>query len=265
VVAVRRTLQTRRVGHAGTLDPFATGLLVVLVGRATRLARFVLALRKSYSGTIRLGISTSTDDPTGEVIDRSDTWTTIGDGDIRAALVALSGRKEQRPPRYSAKSVAGRRAYRRARRGETFELEPTAVEVHRLELLTRRGPDLEIEAEVGSGVYLRALARDVGQQLRCGGHLHRLRRTAIGDFVVDQAVSLEAFDRSSLRPASDAVAHLPAVQLDDESHVAVRHGRPITGRTTATGPVALYAGGDLVAVADPDGDLLRPSVVLEGA
>ena len=239
-------------------------MLLVLVGRATRLARFVSSLRKTYSGTIRLGITTSTDDPTGEVINRSDAWSKIEDSEIRTALMAFQGRTDQRPPRYSAKSVAGRRAYKRARQGEDFELEPAAVEVYRFELLTRRGPELEIEAEVGSGVYLRALARDVGEQLGCGANLERLRRTAIGPFAVRQAVSPADIDPSALRPARDVVAHLPAVELDDATRVAVRHGRAIAGSVAGTGPVALFAGGALVAVANADGDQLRPSVVLEG-
>ncbi|MBI4502938.1 MAG: tRNA pseudouridine(55) synthase TruB [Gemmatimonadetes bacterium] len=267
VATVRRALNTRRVGHAGTLDPFATGLLVVLVGKATRLARFFLSLPKVYTGTIRLGQSTTTDDLTGQLLHASQAWLGLTDSEVERALTSLIGRTDQRPPMFSAKSVAGRRAYRRARRGEQFELDPEPIDVYRLDLVSRSGPDLVIHAEVGSGVYLRALARDLGDRLGCGAHLAALRRVAVGPFAAADAIPLGdlAIGPVALRPARDAVAHLPLIRLDEESRVAVRHGRAIPSAGAGTGPVALFAGEELVAVAESDGVVLRPSVVFEAS
>jgi tRNA pseudouridine55 synthase len=266
VAAVRRALGTRRVGHAGTLDPFATGLLVVLVGGATRLAQFLVGLPKEYEGTIRLGVATTTDDGTGEALEISDAWRSLSDETIREAMASLTGHRQQRPPRFSAKKVAGRTAHRRARRGEPFELAPEWVDVERFTLDSREGPDLTFHAGVASGVYVRALARDLGERLGCGAHVTALRRTAVGCFCVTDAVPWDRITAGggALRPPSDAVRHLTPVQVDDASRAEVRHGRTISAPQDARGMVALLAGDDLVAVARADGGVLRPSVVLDG-
>ena len=265
VAAVRRALKTRRVGHAGTLDPFATGLLVVLVGRATRLARFLLDLPKTYDGTMRLGLTTTTDDHTGQPLRASESWSTISDAQVKTAFASLTGKTEQRPPIFSATSVDGRRSYRRARHGEQFELAARPIDVYRLELAGRSGTDLRIRAEVGSGVYIRALARDIGEVLGCGAHLAALRRLAIGPFAVTDAIAPEDLPDAvgALRPARDAVGHLPSIQLDDAACAAVRHGQAIPAATPETGTVALLAGDDLVAVAESEDGVFRPSVVFE--
>jgi tRNA pseudouridine55 synthase len=265
VAVVRRSFQTRRAGHAGTLDPFATGLLVVLLGRATRLARFLVGMPKEYVGTIRLGAVTSTDDRTGATLRESDTWQALSDADIRAGMRILEESVSQRPPRFSAKSVEGRRAYRRARNGEDFELADEPVEIERFSLVSRRGQDLVVTASVGSGVYIRSLARDLGEQLGCGAHLAELRRTRVGPFTVDQAVTLDSVaDRqAALRPTREAVAHLPSVQLGEDERAFVRQGRRIPGGAALSGTVALLAGSTLVAIAEADGETLQPSVVLE--
>jgi tRNA pseudouridine55 synthase len=192
VAIVRRALGTRRVGHAGTLDPFATGLLVVLAGAGTRLARYLVGLPKAYEGTLRLGVATATDDATGAVLAASDAWQALGDQEVATAMAALSGERDQVPPRFSAKRTGGERAHRLARRGVPVTLAPQRVSVRRFALEGRTGPDVRFRAEVGSGTYVRSLAHELGDALGCGAHLTELRRLTVGDFAVADAVSLES-------------------------------------------------------------------------
>lgn len=263
---VRRAVRTRRVGHAGTLDPFATGLLPVLVGRATRLMPFLRALDKVYEGTLRLGERTDTDDGTGRITTVDHGWRDVDDERLATVLRAHTGWMAQVPPAFSAKKVGGRRAYRMARRGESVALAPREVVVHRFEVRRRDGADVDFLVEVGSGTYVRALARDVGETLGCGAHVTALRRTRVGRWRVAEAVSPDRLgpDAIPVRPAADAVRHLPARQLSEAEHGVVRHGRAVPLAQPATGPVALLAGEHLVAVAEPSGTWLKPKVVLEG-
>lgn len=263
VVRARRALGTRAVGHTGTLDPFATGLLVLLAGRATRLARFVEQQRKTYLATARLGWSTSTDDRTGEPLGEP-VAALPEEPQIRGALDALQGSQEQRPPAFSAKKVAGERSYRRARRGEAVELAPVAVEVYRVELLSWEAPDLVFRAEVSPGTYLRALARDLGDRLGTGAHLTALRREAIGSLRVEEAVPLDRVGPGALLPAAAVLRDLPALELDADERAAVRHGRALR-REAPAGDIALLWEGNLVAVARSEDACLRPAVVLGDA
>src|SRR4051794_6711406 len=192
VAAVRRALRTREVGHTGTLDPFASGLLLVCVGRATRLAEYLTGLPKTYVATMRLGEVTDTDDLTGEVIHSSDAWRSLSHDAIEDALRAQVGTIQQLPPSYSAKKVGGERMYAAARRGETVERKPVAVTIHAIRVLGIDLPDVEFEVECGAGTYIRAIARDAGAALGVGGHLRALRRTRIGPHAVDRAVPLDA-------------------------------------------------------------------------
>jgi tRNA pseudouridine55 synthase len=261
---VRRILRARRVGHTGTLDPMASGLLIILVGRATRLARFLVGLDKRYRGTIRLGASTTTDDRDGQVTSESDAWRALDQATVAAAMRALEGTHLQRPPAFSAKKVQGQRAHRAARRGSTPALVPAEVQVRQFTSTGRTGSELHFEAVVSSGTYVRALARDLGAALGCGAHLVSLRRTAVGAFDVRDAVSLEdlAADAGRLRPSREAVRHLPTVEADDAAVESLRHGRAISTPEGAEGPVAVLAGDDLVAIAERHGAHLRPRVVL---
>ncbi len=191
VARVRKALQTRAVGHTGTLDPFATGLLVVLVGRATRLARFVEQQAKTYLATARLGVVTATDDATGEVLATMDpALSAPADAEIGAVVARFLGRQRQRPPAYSAKHVDGERSYRKARRGETVTLPEVEITVSALSVVRYQWPELEFRATVSPGAYVRALARDFGERLETGAHLTVLRREAIGGLRVEQAVYL---------------------------------------------------------------------------
>lgn len=264
---LRRVLGTRRVGHTGTLDPMATGLLLLCVGWATRLAEYLLQLPKTYRGVVRLGERTDTDDRTGRVLGRDEGWRDLDVDDVRQALGSFTGLIEQRPPSYSAKKVRGERSYAAARRGEPVVPEPVRVQVHRIKLVARDGPDVSLEVECSSGTYIRALARDLGQVLGVGGHLAGLRRMSIGPFRVEDALeprpSLEASRiREALLPPRLAVAHLPDRELEPDESEAVRHGRSIEWRGgSGEGPVALLAGGRLLAIGERSGGALRPRKV----
>jgi tRNA pseudouridine55 synthase len=261
---VRRALAERRIGHLGTLDPFAAGLLVILVGRATRLAPFAAGWTKSYEGVIRLGTITDTDDVTGAPVRQSDAWRALDRARVERALGRFRGAYEQRPPAFSAVKIAGERAYRRARRGEAVTLAPRRVEVAALELTALEPPDLRFRATVSGGTYLRSLARDVGEELECGAHLAALVRTAVGPFRLADAVAPEAVTAGDVRDPATLVAHLPRRDLDEAGRAAALHGRPLPAGDEAgeAGNVALFAAGALVAVAERVGEVLKPRVVV---
>ena len=262
---VRRALGLRRVGHLGTLDPFAAGLLVIVVGRATRLAQYAADWTKSYEGVIRLGRTTATDDATGPTAGASDAWQSLDRAHVEAALARFHGAYEQRPPAYSAVKVEGERAYRRARRGEPVALAARPVLVSALELVRFAPPDVGFRATVSGGTYLRGLARDVGEELGCGGHLATLVRTRVGPFRLEDGVMPERLTAGDLRDPATLVAELPRRDLDETARVAVTHGRPVSAGKGEEGSVALFADGHLVAVAEREGDLLKPRVVVADA
>ncbi|HYK83453.1 MAG TPA: tRNA pseudouridine(55) synthase TruB [Gemmatimonadales bacterium] len=266
---VRRALGMARVGHLGTLDPFAAGLLVLLVGRATRLAPFATGWAKAYEGVIRLGTVTTTDDATGQPIGGSDAWRTLAPAQLDAVVARFRGAYEQRPPAYSAVKVAGERAYRRARRGEAVTLAPRRAEVSELEVTHLALPDVGFRATVGAGTYLRSLARDVGEALGCGAHLAALTRTRVGPFRLADAVAPEVVTPAALRDAAVLVTDLPRRTLDAAERAAALHGRPVAA---GAGPapagasrVALFDGDELVAVAERVGELLKPRLVVAEA
>ena len=262
---VRRALGLRRVGHLGTLDPFAAGLLVIVVGRATRLAQYAADWTKSYEGVIRLGRTTATDDATGPTAGASDAWQSLDRAHVEAALARFHGAYEQRPPAYSAVKVEGERAYRRARRGEPVALAARPVLVSALELVCFAPPDVGFRATVSGGTYLRGLARDVGEELGCGAHLATLVRTRVGPFRLEDGVMPERLTAGDLRDPATLVAELPRRDLDETARVAVTHGRPVSAGKGEEGSVALFADGHLVAVAEREGDLLKPRVVVADA
>ena len=259
----RRALGEQRVGHLGTLDPFAKGLLVLVVGRATRLATFAAEWPKTYEGVIRLGITTDTDDLTGTVVATAP-WTGITPAQLADVIGGFRGAYDQRPPAYSAVKIEGERAYRRARRGETVAPEPRPVEIRELELVEAAVPDLQFRATVSAGTYLRSLARDIGAKLGCGAHLTALRRTAVGPLRLADAVAPEAVTWAALQDAAILVGHMPRRQVDKKERDAVVHGRPLKVEPGADSqyPVAVFSGDELVAVAELVGDLLKPRVVV---
>jgi tRNA pseudouridine55 synthase len=267
VQRIRRALGVRAAGHTGTLDPFATGLLVVLLGRATRLARFVESQAKQYLATARLGVQTTTDDLTGTVVA---TWSgdvPPSEHQVRDVLATFLGTQLQQPPQFSAKRVGGVRSYQRARRGDIVELADVPVTVHAIELVEYQPPDLTFRALVSAGTYLRAIARDLGHRLGLGAHLTVLRRESIGSIRVEDAHPLEEVGRSSVVPAQTVLQDLPTVVLDEAERKAVVHGRPVSDSEAAarvgSGAVALLAAGQLIGVAEAVDGWLRPTVVLE--
>jgi tRNA pseudouridine55 synthase len=260
---VRRALSIRRIGHAGTLDPFATGLLILLVNRATRLLPFLDGEPKVYQATIRFGARTTTDDCDGAVIAELDP----PEQEIVArAIRGLTGHLLQRPPAYSAKKVAGTRAYDAARRGTPLELEPVGVTVYEWRVLARRGADLDVEVECSAGTYVRALARDLGEASGSAAHLAALRRVRSGRFDVSQAFSLESVERGAVQlvPSVDAVRQLPQQDLDDLDARRITHGRDVAARVDGD-VIALRHHEALLAVAVRDGEQLRPKVVMRDA
>lgn len=223
---VRRALRVRRVGHTGTLDPFATGVLPVCVGKATRLARFLSESDKAYRATVRLGFATATDDLTGAPLGPP-REASAGPEAVRRACAALVGELRQVPPAYSAKRVEGQRLYDLARRGVAVDRAAVPVTVHALEVVSVDGDRVEIDVRCSAGTYVRALARDLGEALGTGGHLAALRRTEAAGFGLDRAVSWDAVTAGRLVPLGELLPDFPAVVVGEEGAAAVRHGREL--------------------------------------
>jgi len=272
VARARHILNHKRVGHAGTLDPFATGVLVLLVGRATRLTQFLSGLEKEYEAIIRLGFATDTADLTGKPlsdVQNSGPW---DKAQVEAALTSLRGEIDQVPPMYSAKKQGGRKLYEIARKGEEVERKPVRVCIHEFEPIKPTGEwlkdnldgtfDLEVRVVCSSGTYVRTLAEDFGKQLNVGAHLAELRRTRVGDFSLDQARTLiqlktsaaeESLGRVLYKP-DEALSRLPAIDVSDEGIQKVRHGTdlPVSGH--------LWTNGERVRIRDTKGDLIAVGI-----
>lgn len=257
VAAVRRRLPRRtRVGHAGTLDPFAEGVLVVCVGPATRLAEYVQAGRKAYRAVVRLGARSSTDDVEGEMAPAPDA-AAPSESAVRAALGRFVGEIAQRPPAHSAVHVDGRRAYQLARAGEQADLPARPVTIHRAELLRYVWPDAEVLVECGSGTYIRAIARDLGEALGVGGYCQSLVRAAVGAFTIQQAVRMDDLDPArDLVPAA-AGLDMTRVLLDEHAAGEILLGRSIPVPPTSSTTPSLVAEpfAPSAPAADPPGPL----------
>ncbi|MGE0705565.1 MAG: tRNA pseudouridine(55) synthase TruB [Vicinamibacterales bacterium] len=230
VTAARRLLRTRRVGHTGTLDPLASGVLALVVGRATRLARFLSEGPKVYDARVRLGATTETDDAQGTPVLRDGSLPSLAD--VEAALPRFVGRQLQRPPAYSAKKVQGIRAYTLARASIEPALAPAEVEVHAIAVHTWTQETLDLNITCSKGFYVRAFARDLGEALGCGAYLLGLRRTRSGEFGLDQAVRLHELDESSapgkLLPLGALLTELPTAELSPSDAVRISHGATIS-------------------------------------
>ena len=256
VVAIaRRRLGTRRVGHSGTLDPDATGVLLLGIGRATRLLRFLGTLPKSYEGEVVLGVETTTLDAAGEVSAVHDMGG-VRPADVRAAAARFVGEIRQVPPMVSAVKVGGRRLHELAREGRDVERAARPVTVHRLEVEPVPGEALvyRLGVECSAGTYVRTLAADLGVALGGGAHLRSLRRTAIGPHTVADAVALDQLEPAAVRPPSAAVAHLRSVAVDETTAAVVAHGRVLPMGDLGLAPAE--ADGGPWAVLDPAGRLL---------
>ena len=258
-----------RIGHTGTLDPLATGVLVVCLGRATRLAEYVQDMRKVYTSVFRLGATSETDDAEG-TISETPGAADPGIGAVTAALGRFVGTVEQVPPAFSAAHVSGRRAHRLARAGKEVVLAPRPVHIHGIDVRRYAYPDLEVEVRCGKGTYIRSLARDLGVALGCGAYVLALRRESVGPFAVEKAVALDADAatiRASLLPAGLALGNLPRLILGERRAARFRMGQKLeipeelAGRT---GEVGVFdEAGELVAVGvlDTERGLLRPDKV----
>lgn len=256
VARARRALNTRKIGHAGTLDPMATGLLVLGIGPATRLLTFIVGLDKTYEATIRLGVSTDSDDADGEVTAQADAAdvASVTDALIAAGIAALTGEISQVPSTVSAIKVGGRRAYDLARAGEQVELKARAVTIGRFEVLSMRRAaqtiDVDVVVDCSSGTYIRALARDLGAGLGVGGHLTALRRTRIGPFDVADAADEITPDVALRTPADVAADVLGAFPVTADEARDLRHGKRLSGAAVR------LADAPMAAAIDPDGRLV---------
>ena len=266
VLAARRAFGEKRIGHAGTLDPFATGLLVLLFGRATRLLPHLDGVPKEYEAVIAFGSETVTDDLGGDVVRQAPP---PSDEAIAAALPLLTGALQQVPPAYSAKRVAGRRAYEAARAGQALELAPATVEVFEWRDVRRDGDSLHATIACGEGTYIRALARDLGRLTGSAAHLVALRRSRSGPFHVRDAVTLDQLRAGGahLRPALDALPTLPRIVLSDADAERVLRGiaveRGVAGSEAARAALVDERSGALLALAEGDGPRWQPRVVMQ--
>ena len=273
----RRSTGWKRIGHTGTLDPFATGLLVLCTGRATRLVSLFHDLEKRYDARMTLGEETDTDDRTGTVIRESEGWREVKEEEVCRLLEALPGKRLQSPPTYSARKVKGQRAYVAARAGKPLPLPPSPIDVISVQLRAFQPPTIDLTLVVSTGTYVRALARDLGRDLGCLAHLSQLRRTAIGPFPVQRAVSWEDLadpehvSQELMTPAV-AVCWIPVRRLSDEELVHVSHGgqveageieepKQVVASATGEDRVLLLARGQLVAVGRRDRERIKPEKV----
>jgi len=267
VERVRRLLRIRRVGHAGTLDPLATGVLVLLIGPATRLAEFLMGHDKRYRATIRLGIRTDTDDAEGRIL--SERPVEVSREAFEEALRAFTGEILQIPPAFAAIKQGGERLYAKARRGEPVTPPPRRVRIDALHLVEWNPPWATVEVACSAGTYIRALARDIGERLGCGAHLAELRRLASGPFTLDDAVPWETLEAAArdgawarhLRPMADALPDWAPVILEPELVNRLRHGQPIPTEALPHPAPRIRAhrpDGTLLALLVRQGDRWRP-------
>jgi tRNA pseudouridine55 synthase len=274
VARVRRITGEKSVGHLGTLDPMATGVLPLVLGRFTRLAQFYNEADKRYQGVIRFGWATDTYDADG-ARDGAEQPVNFTIDDLRAAASQFAGQIEQFPPPFSAKKIAGIPAYRLARKGQPVELKPKQVEVKELEICSWDGQSAQFKAWVSSGTYLRSLAHDLGRKLGPGAHLAELQRTAVREFTIDEAHTLEELERATAANSLDGLflhprlvlPEFPAVSASEENAARIRHGGAVNlPEFSKAGTVRVFASQrELLAIAKRvAGTLFQPKVVLQG-
>lgn len=269
VALVKRALSAKKAGHAGTLDPLASGILPIALGEATKTVPFVMDGRKSYVFTVTWGEETNTDDAEGEVVARTDKLPSAAE--IEALLPRFTGCIEQVPPRFSAIKIQGERAYDLARDGEAVELQARVVEIDRLALVHHDGNRSVLEADCGKGTYVRAIARDLGRALGCLGHIAALRRTRVGPFTEHEAVTVDdiATDPAALRPVEAALSEIPSIAVSRDMAGRLMRGQSIILRgreAPLSGKVYATCNGVLVAVGDVEhGELVPHRVFNLGA
>ena len=258
VQRMRRLARTKRVGHLGTLDPLATGVLPLVIGKATRLSKFFLGHDREYEAAVRLGFATSTYDRDGDAVSEPAS-VDVGLEDLENALSRYLGTISQRPPAVSAKKIAGVPAYKRVRRQEKVELDPVEVTIYELELLSFCGDEFRIRLRTSAGAYVRSLAHDLGQGLGCGGHISELRRTSMGQFSVENARTFEQLEEmrdegsleEALVPPEQLLPEIPVCRVD-----AVTAGRIAHGQEFHVSAFSRFATAERVKAVGPDGELL---------
>jgi tRNA pseudouridine55 synthase len=269
VARARRVAGQKQVGHAGTLDPLATGVLLLVLGQATRLSAYLMDAPKEYRAVVVLGATTATDDAEAPLLERCDI-SHIGRAEIDVVLPRFRGVIQQAPPRYAAVRKDGEKLYVLARRGEEVEIESREVTIHAIAVEEWNPPALRLRVRCGSGTYIRSLARDIGAALGAGGYLHALRRTVSGSFDARHCAALDHIqDRPGLLralvPPDRAVVEWPAVIVGPDDAAAIATGRTIALAHEARGSVRIYSEqGHLIALAEGDGDVLRPFRVFTG-
>jgi len=273
VVWARRSLGLRRIGHTGTLDPFASGLLVLLVGPATRLSEYLSGLPKVYLARALLGVSTDTHDALGRVVETAQTSRQPTLDEIEEGLSGFLGRIKQVPPQFSAKKVDGEPMYKKARRGEAVELAPVEVEISRIQVTGFTPPEVTFEVECSGGTYIRALARDLGDRLSVGAHLTALRRTSVGHLTVEHAIPASELQEGYVPnpeqwiDLAEALDHLQMVRVPEELAERLRHGGsiPLPKEDLKLGlPIAVLDETGLLGIAEVRDDRLAPRKILLG-
>jgi len=255
VARVRRIIGQKRVGHAGTLDPLASGVLLLCLGQATRVSEYLIAGDKVYRASCRLGITTDSYDAEGRVTSQSEV--TVTRNQVERELLAFVGHLQQTPPMYSALKVGGTPLYRLARRGQTVTRTARLVEIHALELLDWRPPEMQLEVHCSKGTYIRSLVHDIGQRLQCGAYLAGLVRTASGAFRIEESTTFDELEAAQaqgvtaplLRPLDVALQAFPAVTVDDEMATSIAHGQSVQLDADPASLIRAYAsGGGLLAL-----------------
>ncbi|UCD84136.1 MAG: tRNA pseudouridine(55) synthase TruB [Deltaproteobacteria bacterium] len=255
VARVKRVIKVKKVGHGGTLDPFATGVLPILIGQATKLSQFLIRDSKRYQAAMRLGVETDTQDLTGEVTFRGETRG-IEEASIREAFAAFTGKISQLPPMYSAVKHQGVPLYRLARRGKQVERKKKVVEIYQLEISRIELPEVYFEVSCSRGTYIRTLAADIGKRLGCGGHLTQLRRVKSGEFGIGQAITLEELETAveqgsvekRITPLERVLPGFPRIQVERTLAAKIRQGRPTTARDFQGDLHSSWGDGDLVRI-----------------
>ncbi|HEU4480575.1 MAG TPA: tRNA pseudouridine(55) synthase TruB [Actinomycetota bacterium] len=262
---VRKRLSTKRVGHGGTLDPGATGVLLIGIGKATRFLSYAQAAPKRYAAVVRFGATTSTLDAAGEVLTSAST-VDLTRADVERVLPRFVGNIEQVPPMVSAVKVGGERLYQKARRGEEVERSARSVTIHDLEVTSFTPGDpaeMTIDVRCSGGTYIRSLAGDIGEALGCGAHLSSLRRTEAGGFGLEEAIAPEEVTPERVKPLSEVVRDLPKVMVDEQAAALVANGRPLDPGDAGRGEVrAVMHGEDLLGVYRVEKGMLRAERVV---
>jgi tRNA pseudouridine55 synthase len=263
ITRVIKRLFNEKTGHIGTLDPLAQGVLPIAVGPATRLIDFVHSQSKEYVATILLGLSTDTDDITGQIIEKKKGFT-VSIRDIEKALTHFQGSISQVPPVYSAVKVKGKRAYNLARHGEDVELKENEVRVHSIDILGFKDNELKVKIECGSGTYIRGIARDLGKALGCGGCLKELIRTRVGVFTLSNSIRLEDCTRESLINPMDVIS-LPVIDIEEKDCITLRNGCFVNNKGFESGHVWLkdISRGKVFALGIVDEALVKPKIVFK--